>query len=313
MPILNFGSLNLDHVYSVEHFVRPGETVSSQDMQSFPGGKGLNQSVALAKAGARVFHAGCVGQDGALLTDTLAQSGVDTRLIHQVSIPTGHAVIQVDETGQNCILLYGGANRAIGPEQIRQTLLDFSREAGEPALVLLQNEISGLPRILELCRRLGLPTALNPSPITSDLPGLPLGEVTWLILNELEAQALLGDSSCTGVSEESIGKMLIGALAQRYPRTNLVLTLGDQGALCRLAGTDNGILYQPIFPVNAVDTTAAGDTFTGYFLQGIYSGRTPAQALEWASAASALAVSRHGAAPSIPTALEVREFLQRRG
>lgn len=311
MAVLNFGSLNLDHVYRVEHFVRPGETISSQDMQSFPGGKGLNQSVALARAGAKVFHAGCVGHDGALLTDTLAQAGADTRLIRQVSIPTGHAIIQVDETGQNCILLYGGANRAIGPEQIRQTLVDFSRDGGEPALVLLQNEISGLPRILELCRRLGLPTALNPSPITPDLLRLPLEEITWLILNELEAQALLEDIGSPDTPDETTGKALIEALSQRYPRVNLVLTLGAHGSLCKLAGQDTRAEFQPIFPVNAVDTTAAGDTFTGYFLQSVYSGHTPAQALEWASAASALAVSRHGAAPSIPTAREVREFLRR--
>ena len=118
MKILNFGSLNIDKVYQVDNFVRAGETISSKNLNFFCGGKGLNQSIALAKAGADVWHAGCIGNDGQMLSDALQNSQVRLDFLKTLDMPTGHALIQVSQTGQNCIILFGGANQAISKEQI---------------------------------------------------------------------------------------------------------------------------------------------------------------------------------------------------
>ena len=147
MKILNFGSLNLDYVYDVEHFVRKGETIASREMRIFCGGKGLNQSVALSKAGAPVYHAGLVGQDGGILREMLLSAGVHDELVRCLpDTPTGNAIIQRDATGDNCILLYGGANRMVTKEFVREVLEGFS--AGD--WLVLQNEISQIPYIVDL-------------------------------------------------------------------------------------------------------------------------------------------------------------------
>ena len=123
MKFLNFGSLNLDFVYDVEHFVRPGETISSTALNTFSGGKGLNQSVALSRAGAQTYHGGCIGKDGQILLDGLRAAGADVSFVRVLkSCRTGHAIIQVDPSGQNCILLFGGANQAVTDVQIEETL-----------------------------------------------------------------------------------------------------------------------------------------------------------------------------------------------
>lgn len=298
MRILNFGSLNLDFVYQVAHFVRPGETLSSEELSTFPGGKGLNQSVALSRAGAEVFHAGCVGEDGGLLLDTLREAGVSCRYVRQLAgARTGHAVIQVDQSGQNCILLFGGANQMVGEEMIEAVLKDFA--PGD--WLLLQNEISALPTLLRRAGEKGLRVAFNPSPITPALPHFPLENVEFFLLNEVEGAALGGG----GTPEETLN-----GLRARFPRAKIVLTLGGDGAVC----WDGAQLWrQGIFPVEAVDTTAAGDTFTGYFLTAVGEGLDAGTALRRANAAAAIAVSRKGAAPSIPEKAEVEAFLAARG
>lgn len=302
MDALCFGSLNIDYTYDVPHFVSRGETLSSACLRVFSGGKGLNQSVALARAGARVFHAGAVGEDGRFLLDELQRAGVDTGCIQvRADVRTGHAVIQRDPAGDNCILLYGGANRAVSPAQADAALSRF--RPGD--LLVLQNEISALEHIIKRGKELGLRIALNPAPMDPSIPALPLEALDWLLLNEVEAAQLLGLEPRPDLDRAALARQ-IGA---RFPGPTVVLTLGAGGAVCLRA---DGLFFQPAFSVPVVDTTAAGDTFTGFFLAGTLEGMDPASAMELAAAAAALAVGRKGAAPSIPTREEVSRFLSSR-
>ena len=289
MKILNFGSLNIDMVYSVAHFVQAGETLSSGQMEKFCGGKGLNQSIALAKAGAKVYHAGCIGPEGAMLTSALTENGVDSRFVRTVDAPCGHAVIQVDASGQNCILLFGGANQCVTGAFAEEALAFFS----EGDILLLQNEISGLEHIMRLAYKKGMRIALNPSPIRENLKTLPLEYVRWFILNEHEGLELSGESNPPDI---------LDAMAIKYPGSEFVLTLGKAGVVY-----DNGQtrISHGVYDVPVADTTAAGDTFTGYFLQGVSAGLAPEEILEIASIASSLAVSKKGASSSIPSMAEV--------
>lgn len=296
MKILNFGALNIDYVYQVPHFVLPGETLSSTKMEMFCGGKGLNQSLALARAGATVYHAGCVGTDGAVLTNTLKESGVDISRVQTASCSSGHAIIQVDPSGQNNILLYGGANREISSAQISAAFEGMESDD----LLLLQNEISGLPDIMRLGTEHGMRIILNPSPIDENLERLPLEQVSGFILNELEGEGLSGHSEAKKICKE---------LLERYSAEFVVLTLGARGAMY---ADRNGMVEHPAFHVPVVDTTGAGDTFTGYFLSAYAKGLQPQKCLEFANAASSLAVGRKGAASGIPWKKEVEDFLNQR-
>ncbi|MBQ9783844.1 MAG: ribokinase [Clostridia bacterium] len=294
MKLLNFGSLNLDYVYSVEHFVQAGETVASERLEQFAGGKGLNQSVAFARAGAETYHAGLIGAEGEMLRQTLTDSGVDTGNVRTVDgISCGHAIIQVTPAGENCILLFGGANRQITDPFIDEVLSDFG--AGD--WLMLQNEINGLDSIIQRAHAKGMTVILNPSPCDERITALDLSRIDWLILNETEGCQITGKREPEAILE---------TLLCRYPYMKVVLTLGSRGSVYADRSTR---AEQDIFPVRAVDTTAAGDTFTGYFFSSVMAGKTPAEALRIASAASALAVSRKGAAPSIPRMEEVLTFL----
>ena len=293
MKILNFGSLNLDYVYSVDHFVAEGETLASTVRNTFCGGKGLNQSVALARAGAETYHAGCIGPEGDMLTDMLASAGVDTRYVRRVDTPTGHAIIQVDPRGRNCILLFGGANRCNDPAFVDEVLADF--DAGD--WLVLQNEISSLPYLIASAKAKGMVVVLNPSPFDLSLVAAGLDQVDYILLNETEGKQLTGYDAPANI---------LNAVRATYPSLKVVLTLGKDGCIY-----DDGVqrLAHGIYPVTAVDTTAAGDTFTGFFIGAVSAGACPADAIRTASAASAIAVSRPGAAPSVPTANEVDAFL----
>lgn len=296
MKVLNIGSLNIDKVYQVEHFVQAKETIKSLAYTENSGGKGLNQSVALAKAGAETYHAGSVGKDGAMLTDVLKESGADISLIKISDKPTGHAIIQVEGNGQNCIMICGGANDDVTKEDIDKAISGF----GKGDVLLLQNEVSNIDYAIEKAHDKGLTVILNPSPISDALKQCRLDLVDIFILNEVEGQAL------TGVSAEDpdgIGE----SLKKAFPGATFVLTLGDKGS--RYIKGDE-VYAQDIFKVKAVDTTAAGDTFSGYFIAGMAKGLTPQENLRNAAAASAIAVSRPGAAPSVPTVAEVEAFLK---
>ena len=171
MKVLNFGSLNIDFVYRVRDFVRPGETISAASFARFPGGKGLNQSIALARAGARVLHAGAVGTDGGFLVDLLRENGVDCSLVAVIDdTPTGHAVIQVADSGENSIVLYPGANHRIADE-----LIDRALALTAPGdILLLQNEISAMPEIMRRAAERNLRIFFNPAPMTGAVAAYPL-------------------------------------------------------------------------------------------------------------------------------------------
>ena len=290
MKVLCFGSLNIDHTYRVEHFLQPGETLSASGYALHAGGKGLNQAVALARAGAEVHMAGCVGPDGGALLELLRADRIHTDCVEAVPVPTGHAVIQVDGSGQNCILICAGANAAVPREQVDRTLSRFS--AGD--VLLLQNEICEGDHIARQAKALGMELWLNPSPITPELlRGDAVRLADWLVLNELELAAL------TGAQDPFEG---VPRFMEAHPHQKLVLTLGAEGSL--FAG-EGGVLRQPASPVTVVDTTGAGDTYLGYFLAAYLETGRPETALERASKAAAAAVARAGAAEAVPRAEEL--------
>lgn len=291
MKILNFGSLNIDYVYKVEHFVRPGETILSQDYSIYCGGKGLNQSIALAKAGANVWHAGKIGSEGTMLIEKLNEFNVDTSLVIISEVPTGHAIIQVDLSGQNCIIIYGGANQQITCENIDSILRGFAK--GD--MLLIQNETCNISYIIKKSHEIGMKIAMNPAPMNEAVKTYPLELVDVLIVNEIEGYELTGKTEPKEIGKELLNKNLNGSY---------VLTLGEKGV--QYFDKNNHITYG-IYHTNTVDTTAAGDTFTGYFLTGILEGKKVEESLKMASKASAICVSRPGAADSIPLRREVED------
>ncbi|MBE6642843.1 MAG: ribokinase [Ruminococcaceae bacterium] len=289
MKFYSIGSLNIDYVYSVDHFVAPGETMSSEKMEIFPGGKGLNQSIALSKAGADVVHGAVLGNDGAFLAEVMEKAGVDVSKIKKIDAPSGHAIIQVNKAGQNCILLFAGTNHALDKKYVE----DFLADAKEGDTVLLQNETNCLDVIFEIAHAKRLQIAFNPSPFNDVIKTLPLQYVNWWFCNEIEGEALFGSDDPETIADNFIKK---------YPESNLILTLGKNGSIFK---NKDFQLYQPIIDAPRVDTTAAGDTFTGYFLNSVASGKDFATALKTATKASSIAISRKGASVSIPTADEV--------
>ena len=292
MKILNFGSLNLDYVYQVEHILIPGETLSSSDRTIFCGGKGLNQSIALAKAGIAVYHAGMVGEGGEILLETCRENGVDTRFVRKIDGPCGHTVIQVDKDAQNCILLFGGANRSITREFVDEVLAFF--EKGD--VILLQNEINELGYIIDKASEKGMMIILNPSPYDNALDRCNLSKVSLFLVNEIEGYQITGEKE---------PEAILAKVRSIYPKAKIVLTLGSEGAVYQ---DENQIYRQGIYKVKAIDTTAAGDTFTGYFIASILENMSVEEGLKLAAKASAIAVSRPGATASIPLREEVQAF-----
>lgn len=291
MQVLNFGSLNIDHVYTVDHFVAPGETLGSADYRIHAGGKGLNQSVALSRAGVRTCHAGMIGKDGLFLKETLEAAHVDTTHILTGDLPTGHAMIQVEKTtGQNAILLYPGANMAIPAEDMRRILQTMP----EGSWLLLQNEINDIPLLIREGKKCGLKVAINPAPCTQEVLSYPLHLCDLIFVNEIEAALLTSDTGDF--------RQMAATIAERFPTSEVVVTLGKNGAIYRHGSTEIAV---PARTVKAVDTTSAGDTFTGYFLAAKLRGMDAEEAMKCAAYASSITVSRPGAAASIPTADEV--------
>ena len=293
MKILNFGSCNIDHVYSIDHIVTAGETETTHKLETFAGGKGLNQSIALARAGAEVYHAGCLGEDGVMLKNIMEESGVDISYIKTVHSPNGHAVIQVSAEGENAIFLYPGSNAMVSKEYIDSVLSNFN----ESDIILLQNEISNVEYIVDKAYEKGMCIILNPSPFDEKMRCLDFNKISYLILNEGEAKSIHHFETL----DEGIQ-----FFNREYPELKIMLTLGENG--CVYIDKENEIM-QPAFEVKAVDTTGAGDTFTGYFVAGLAESKEYKDIIKIASAASAIAVSRNGAAPSIPIQLEVIEAL----
>lgn len=294
MRIINFGSLNIDYVYRVDAFVRPGETKPAKSLTVNCGGKGLNQSVAAARAGNTVLHAGLLGRDGAMLKAKLAEKGVDVSLLRDSEGLSGNAIIEVDDAGQNRILLFGGTNRMLTEAMIEETL----EKAEEGDWVLMQNETNLVGFIMEKAHEKGLKTALNAAPMDESVRALPLEKLDLLLVNEVEGAALAG--------VEKIGD-IVPALKKKYPSLAIVLTLGGDGAVYAKEG---GTWRIGSCRVPVRDTTAAGDTFTGYFLYGMTHGLSEKDTLRLATAASAMCVQKPGAADSVPSLQEAREAMR---
>ena len=289
MKILNIGSCNIDYTYSVDHFIQPGETNSCISMNIGCGGKGLNQSIALAKAGTPIYHGGIVGKEGVFLKEKLEEFGVNTDFVEVTPSPNGHAIIQVDKTAQNCILLFSGTNHQFSEQYIDKILSAFDK--GD--ILVLQNEINNIPYIINQASNKGLRIAFNAAPYNDTVREYPLDKVEWLIINEVEG---------AGLADSDDPAQIIPRLKSIYPSSKILLTLGTQG--CRyFDGTEE--YSMPSCKVDAVDTTAAGDTFIGYFMRGISDGLPVSETLRLATVASAIAVTRKGAADSVPSYSEV--------
>ncbi len=293
MKILNFGSCNIDSVYKVKSIVKPGETISSFDLQIHAGGKGLNQSIAAARSGASVYHAGCIGSDGEFLRRILEEAGADTVYLKETDVPTGHAIIQVEEdSGENSILLFSGANNRVTKEYADGVLENFG--AGD--IIILQNEISNVPHIIERAYEKGMQTVYNPSPINKSVHEVDLSKVRFLVVNRIEAEEISGKADIDEICN---------CFTALYPDMKLVLTLGKDGSVFAEGSTR---ISCKSYPVIAADTTGAGDTFLGYFISCYSASGDAEAALNTASMAAALSVTKDGAAESIPYMSDVMEF-----
>ena len=287
--IINFGSINIDHVYRVPHLVKPGETLSSLDLVTGLGGKGANQSVAIARAGVSVAHVGRVFKGDTWAVELLASTGVDTDNIALIEGASGHAIIQVDDQGENAIVLHGGANQSFSIADI-ESALNHNQQA---RYLLMQNETNLLAETFELAQAKGIKIVLNPAPMTDNIKDLPLAKLDTLIVNQGEAEALCGAADIDQMTQQ------MAALA---PQTRVVVTLGGDGAML-LANGEVTHINSP--SVDVVDTTGAGDTFVGYFLAGVAEGMNDHDALQRACLAGSIAVTRQGAITAIPDRSEV--------
>ncbi|MEX0623405.1 ribokinase [Saccharospirillum sp.] len=294
MTLFNLGSINIDHLYQVDHFVRPGETLSSSKYQTVLGGKGANQSIALARAGADVRHIGAVGQQDAWALSQLQEAGVNTDHVALLPQASGHAIIQLTKAAENAIILYPGANHNLTDSHLEQALA--TAQKGD--WMLMQNETNGLEAAIALARKQGLNIAFNPAPMDVQRVRPMLSQIDWLIVNEVEAMDLTETESVTAAEQ---------ALVESYPQLHILLTLGKDGVVyLHQAHRDSAAAHS----VEAVDTTAAGDTFIGYTLSALATGESPTQAMALGSAAAAICVTRLGASSSIPTLDETQNFMK---
>lgn len=289
--ILNFGSISIDHVYTVPHFAAVGETVADLSRRLYAGGKGLNQSLALAAAGADVYHAGRVGADGTGLVLEMEQKGVNTRFVDISGGETGHAIIEVTPSGENRTLVHRGANAEVVPDFIAMVLENF--EADD--ILLTQNELSNVDDMLGLATQKGMRVALNLSPVDDALLACDFSAVRWFILNEVEGNTMTGRTE----PEEILAEM-----RRRWPAAATVLTLGKRGVLYADA---QGVQRCPAYDTPVVDTTGAGDTFTGYFLAEVARGSSVSWAMRLASIAAALCISSAGTGVSVPSMEQVQQ------
>lgn len=290
MTVWNLGSINADYFYRVPHLPEPGETIAAASLDRGLGGKGANMSVAVARAGARAAHIGAVGADGRWAVDRLMEYGVDTRWIRETELPTGHAIINVDDSGENSIVIYPGANRDI-PESVVGLAL---AEAEPGDILLMQNETNKQRFAAEIGSKLGLKIVYAAAPFSVAAITAILPQLDMLILNAVEMEQL---HSATG---------LVPGPEMGVP--TVLVTRGADG--CVLFEAKNEFKPQSFAArkVMAVDTTGAGDTFTGYFLAGLDRGMPVAQAIDLAMRAAALMVTRKGTADVIPDLREVQSF-----
>jgi ribokinase len=292
--ILVVGSINLDYVFKVDEMVRKGETIHSHRMDQFLGGKGFNQAIALRRAYPEVHLAVNFFKQDEYLMDAAKELGLGIEHMRAVDVPTGMAFIQVNQEGDNCIVINSGANAVFTKERFEEILKEF----GSGDLLVLQNEINELPLLIQLAKQKGLAVALNPSPFNQNILTLPLKDLDYLIVNEIEGNQL---------THATDPKEILDKLQTLLPNTCTVLTLGSDGVMAQ----DHGQTVQlKSRKVKAVDTTAAGDTFLGFFLGARVSGKDLRSSLDLANHAAALCVTREGASNSIPSLEEVEVFIQ---
>jgi ribokinase len=283
--IFNLGSINADHVYRVAHLPRAGETVAAQGYARLLGGKGANQSIAGARAGGQVVHIGAVGADGDWMVADLADAGVDVRHVRRGQVVSGHAVVTVEESGENAIVIHAGANRGLRLQDVEAALA----EARPGDWLLMQNETNLQVEAARMAQTKGLRIAYSAAPFDVASVRAVLPDVTLLMLNEGEAAQMARE----------MGEIAVPMLC---------VTRGARGVLWTEAAVGETVTI-PAPNVVAVDTTGAGDTFAGYLVAGLAAGLDPRASLSRAVSAAAISVTRPGASGAIPMAAEVAALL----
>jgi ribokinase len=295
------GSLNMDLIARAPHIPKPGETILGGDFCTAPGGKGANQAVAAARLGTQVSMVGRVGSDAFAqnLLASLAAAGVDHRhVIQDAQTATGVALIVVDDGGQNSIVVAPGANARLSPADVDAAHATIA--AADVLLLQLESPLDAVAHAAELAHAHGVTVILNPAP-ACELPTELLALVDVLVPNESETAILTGLPVGSQVEAQATALLYLGVDAA-------LLTLGERGALL---AQPEGIEHVPAFRVTPVDTTAAGDAFVSGFAAALAEGRTPVEAVQWGCAAGALATTKLGAQPSLPTRQEVEALLRK--
>jgi ribokinase len=288
MAIFNLGSVNIDHFYTLPHLPAPGETLSATGHTLGLGGKGMNQSVAAAKAGASVFHIGAIGKRDAWVRDKVQSYGVDCKFLRMVEQDTGHAVIYVDAEGENTIVLEAGANM----QQDSEFVVNAIDQAAASDTLLIQNETNLQAFAATFAIVKGMRVIYSAAPFSIKAVTDLVPDVSMLVMNSVEAAQLCSE---------------MGVTLDKIPASQVMVTLGAKGAMWR--SNETGEVIEVSSPaVHPVDTTAAGDTYIGYVAAGLDLGMPIKAAMEWAVQAAALKVTRHGTADAIPTADEVKSF-----
>ena len=285
MKVLNFGSINKDFIYSVNDFVKPGETISSIRYNIKIGGKGLNQSVGISKAGQKIYHAGIINKDDTFILDKLNKWNINCENILLSNNPTGHAIIQVDKKGENSIIIHGGANHDVNIKFIKSVLSKF--DSGD--ILVLQNEINNIKEIIDRAHHKKMKIVFNPAPFNNEILSYDLNKISTLILNQTEGEALSKEKKPDGI---------LKVLNSKFNNTEIILTLGEKGSLYSFK---DELVKIKAHKLDTVDTTGAGDTFIGYYVAGIASKKSKKDNLNRASKAAAIATTKLGGAESIPS------------
>ncbi|VEF10317.1 ribokinase [Pseudomonas fluorescens] len=298
--VVVIGSLNMDLVTRAPRLPRGGETLIGHSFATVSGGKGANQAVAAARLGAQVAMVGCVGNDdyGVQLRDALLAEQIDCQAVSIVEDSSGVALIVVDDNSQNAIVIVAGANGAMTPAVIDR--FDAVLKAADVVICQLEIPDATVGHALKRARALGKTVILNPAPASRPLPADWFGAIDYLIPNESEAAALTGLPVDSLQTAEAAANRLIAMGAGK-----VIITLGAEGSLF---ANGKGFEHFPAPKVQAVDTTAAGDTFVGGFAAAHASGKSEGEAIRFGQVAAALSVTRAGAQPSIPTMSDVQAF-----
>lgn len=292
MKVYNFGSINIDEVYQVDEIVRPGETISSHSFYTTMGGKGLNQSVALARSNTETVHVGIINKKDIYIKEFLEAENINTDFIVSGDIQTGKAIIQLSRLGENAIVLSPGANYGFSESLIDKVLSQIE----ESSIVLSQNETNEVDYLFTKAKEMGHTTVLNMAPINDQSKEIDLNNIDYLIVNEIEGYCLTGKKQPDEILDEFI---------RLYPNIKVILTLGEKGAIYRSSSETYKVAA---LKTKVVDTTGAGDTFVGYFISCLM-GKSIPDCLEFANCASSIAIGELGASNSIPLKEDVEQRL----